>query len=420
MLLECRVTFVPGPEHRLRRASGRFDPVHGNAGQTVQVKRRAPGRQRWPGQRSRIRLSDHRLRRQRTRGGSGGLIERTTDGANSWTQVGSSSNGLNAIVFVTPTTAFAVGDHNTLLESTDSGNTWQPQPLALPAGAGPFNLEHISCSSVTTCVMTTADGKELIRTADGGRPARSSAPPARCSKTWRSRRAATWSASVRMAPPCYRATPDRPSRRLVSGRLPFTWSVFGPGLRAGGLSGHAYANATHGRIAATTDGGASWNLLRVPTVEPDRRRRLPHGEHRVCAGRCRLSAQDQRRRDQLAGAEHRRGGSGSGRGPGRRTRSCWSEARWRGPLHATAAETSAPCARKVVISTQAQADVSVVQGRAESVPDDPRGGAGVAEPADRVHHLRQDMAVHSLPARSPIARRRELRERNDRLRPAEG
>ena len=60
-----------------------------------------------------------------------------------------------------------MGDANTLLESTDGGSTWKPQPLALPAGAGPFNLEHISCSSVTTCLISTEDGKELIRTADG-------------------------------------------------------------------------------------------------------------------------------------------------------------------------------------------------------------------------------------------------------------
>ena len=54
-------------------------------------------------------------------GGAGGRIFRTTDGANSWTQVASSPAPLSDLTFVTPTTAFAVGADNTLLGSTDAG-----------------------------------------------------------------------------------------------------------------------------------------------------------------------------------------------------------------------------------------------------------------------------------------------------------
>src|SRR5208283_3452477 len=61
--------------------------------------------------------------------GTGGRIFRTTDGANSWTQVASSPAPLSDISFVTPTTAYAVGANSTLLRSTDSGASWTPLAL---------------------------------------------------------------------------------------------------------------------------------------------------------------------------------------------------------------------------------------------------------------------------------------------------
>lgn len=96
------------------------------------------------------------------------MIERTTDSASSWTQVASSPHGINAVTFVSPTRAFAKGDHATLLESTNGGATWIQQPLTLPAGSPPFNLAHISCATPTTCLISTQGGGRLIRTTDGG------------------------------------------------------------------------------------------------------------------------------------------------------------------------------------------------------------------------------------------------------------
>ena len=233
-----------------------------NAGQTVQAKTPAPV---GSGQGSDLAFVSSTTGFAVSGGGGGGLIERTTDGANSWTQVGSSPNGLNAITFVSPTTAFAVGDSNTLLESTDGGSTWQPQPLAHPAGAGPFNLEHISCSSVTTCVISTADGKELLRTADGAQTATIVNPSSQVLKD------VAFSVGNNVigvgddGATVLSTDAGQTFSSVVSSRLSFTWSQFGAGLVPGGASGDAYGTGAGGQIAVTTNAGASWSTLRVPT-----------------------------------------------------------------------------------------------------------------------------------------------------------
>ncbi len=205
-------------------------------------------------------------------GGGRGLIERTTDSANSWTEVGSSANGLNAITFVNPSTAYyavptayAVGDGDTLLESTDGGSTWKAQPLALPAGAGPFNLEHISCSSVTTCLISTADGKELIRTADGGQTGTIVNPSSQVLKDVAFSTGTNVIGVGQDGATVLSSDAGQTFSSVVSNRLSFAFSDDGWGLRAGGAAGHAYSTGDDGQIAATTDRGASWSILRVPT-----------------------------------------------------------------------------------------------------------------------------------------------------------
>jgi photosystem II stability/assembly factor-like uncharacterized protein len=195
----------------------------------------------------------------------GGLIERTTDSANSWTEVGSSANGLNAITFVNPSTAFAVGNDNTLLESTDGGSTWKPQPLALPAGAGPFNLEHISCSSPTTCLITTADGKELIRTVDGARTGTIVNPSSQVLTDVAFSTGTNVIGVGQDGATVLSADAGQTFSSVYSSRFSFAFSTNGVGLRAGAAAGHAYSTGDGGQIAATTNGGASWSILRVPT-----------------------------------------------------------------------------------------------------------------------------------------------------------
>ena len=199
-------------------------------------------------------------------GGGGGVIERTTDSANSWTQVGSSAHGINSITFVSPTQGFAVGDNDTLLESTDGGATWTALPLALPAGSGPFNLSHISCSSATTCLISTADGKELIRTADGGMTGAIVNPS---SQELYDVAFSTGSSVVGVGDngaTVLSGDGGQTFPTVISTNTSFDLNESGAGIIAGGTPASAYIPGHSGRIAATTDGGASWTLLRAPTT----------------------------------------------------------------------------------------------------------------------------------------------------------
>jgi photosystem II stability/assembly factor-like uncharacterized protein len=95
---------------------------------------------------------------------SSGKIYRTTDGANSWTDVFSAGRPLQKVVFLDAQNGVAVGAGSPFVVTTDGGLTWTPRPLALP---GPQNLRDVSCATTTTCVMATG-GTQLVRTTDGG------------------------------------------------------------------------------------------------------------------------------------------------------------------------------------------------------------------------------------------------------------
>jgi photosystem II stability/assembly factor-like uncharacterized protein len=199
-------------------------------------------------------------------GSGGGVIERTTDSASSWTQVGSAPQGLNSITFVTPTQGFAVGNHDTLLASSNAGATWTALPLALPAGSGPFNLTHISCSTITTCLISTADGKELIRTADGGQTAAIVNPS---SKLLDDVAFSTGSTVVGVGDggaTVLSADGGQTFPNVVSTAMSFNANLQAWGMVAGGTAGSAYMPGQSGQIAATNDGGATWSLLRAPTT----------------------------------------------------------------------------------------------------------------------------------------------------------
>jgi photosystem II stability/assembly factor-like uncharacterized protein len=199
-------------------------------------------------------------------GGSGGVIERTTDGANSWTQVGSSPNGLNAITFVSATQGFAVGDDDTVLETTDGGATWQALPLGLPAGAGPFNLTHISCSSATTCLISTEDGKELIGTTNGGMTGAIINPSSHLLFDVAFSTGSTVVGVGANGATVLSSDGGQTFATVISTNLGFTLNASAAGIVAGGTPRSAYITGTGGHIAATVDAGASWTLLRAPTT----------------------------------------------------------------------------------------------------------------------------------------------------------
>jgi photosystem II stability/assembly factor-like uncharacterized protein len=202
-------------------------------------------------------------------GGGGGRIYRTTDGANSWTQVASAPASLSELTFVTPTTAYAVGENNTLLESTDEGMSWTALPLTLPSGTSPLALTHITCGDALHCLMTTPRAplglsNVLVRTTDGGMTG------SLVSASEASLLSVAFStASNVVAVGEYGATvlssnggatfPTVISHNLGRGLLGL--------IRLGESPFDAYVPWPAGQIAATTNGGDTWSLLRVPTGE---------------------------------------------------------------------------------------------------------------------------------------------------------
>jgi photosystem II stability/assembly factor-like uncharacterized protein len=200
---------------------------------------------------------------------TGGRIFRTTDGANSWTQVAFTPAPLSALTFVNAKTAYAVGANNTLMQSSDEGATWHSLPLALPSGSPQLALTHISCSDEMHCLIATApatganDANVLVRTTDGGKTGTLVSP-----SELNLLSVAFSTASDAVAVGQYGATvlssdggatfPNLISHNLRSGLHGL--------IRLGQTPFDAYAPWPAGQIAATTDSGESWNLLRVPTA----------------------------------------------------------------------------------------------------------------------------------------------------------
>jgi photosystem II stability/assembly factor-like uncharacterized protein len=193
---------------------------------------------------------------------AGGTIQRTTDSANSWTQVASSPHGLNGLTFVNATTAFAVGDSGTLLESTDAGATWTVRPLT---GASGLSLTHISCSDPSNCLISIANSRSVIRTTDGGATATLVTPSASdiADVAYSS---GTNVVGVGQGGATVLSTDGGAQfPTLISGGFTGAISSAAPlPLRAGGVAGSAYLMGAGGVIEATTDGGGTWKVLRVP------------------------------------------------------------------------------------------------------------------------------------------------------------
>ena len=200
-------------------------------------------------------------------GAGGGRIYRTADGAGSWTQVGSAPAALSDLTFVTPTTAYAVGANSTLLTSTDEGKTWTALPLALPAGTPPQALTQISCSDPMHCLIATAPAggtntNVLVRTTDGGKTGALVSPSQQnllsvAFSTASNAVAVGQSGATVLSSDGGATFPTQISHRLGA--------AFPKRIRIGQSPMDAYVPGVAGQIAATTNGGVSWGLLRVPT-----------------------------------------------------------------------------------------------------------------------------------------------------------
>jgi photosystem II stability/assembly factor-like uncharacterized protein len=191
---------------------------------------------------------------------SSGLIEYTTDGGNSWNEV-FSGRALAGITVISPTLAYAVGPGDLLLRSTDGGATWTQLPLSV-TGLPP-SLTSITCSDATSCLITTADSNELVRTTDGGM----TGTIVSVSDSALSGVAFTGADSVvgvgQQGATVTSSDAGQTFPVVSSPALPNF--VSGAQLVAGRAAGTAYLTGGQGLIAATTDSGAGWAELRVPT-----------------------------------------------------------------------------------------------------------------------------------------------------------
>ncbi len=202
-----------------------------------------------------------------TSGAGGGHIYRTADGAGSWSLVATTPATLSDLEFVSATTAYAVGANNTLLKSTDEGVTWKALPLALPAGSPAESLTQISCSDVMHCLIATAPAAApstnvLVRTTDGGATGALVSPSQQNLLSVAFATASNAVAVGQGGETVLSSDGGTTFPTQISHRL---GAAFPKLIRIGQSAMDAYAPGQAGQIAATTNGGASWGLLRVPT-----------------------------------------------------------------------------------------------------------------------------------------------------------
>jgi photosystem II stability/assembly factor-like uncharacterized protein len=189
---------------------------------------------------------------------TGGSIQRTTDGAVSWTPVATVSSQLNDLEAADPTTLYAAGSGQMLLRSVEGGATWSRRPLA---GVTQADLASVRCASATTCLATTVQRSRLLRTTDGGETATSVVPSTE---------------------PTYAVEFASVTRALAVGGLGSAeisndagagWIAVGSRIAASfsvleAASGDvAYAGGVQGVLTRTADGGHTWANVSPPTSD---------------------------------------------------------------------------------------------------------------------------------------------------------
>lgn len=189
---------------------------------------------------------------------TGGSIQRTTDGAVSWTPVATANAQLNDLEAVDATTLFAAGNGQTLLVSSDGGSTWTKKALA---GVAQANLSSIRCASSTTCLAATVQRDRLIRTTDGGETATSvvtSTEPTVAVEFASGTRAL----AVGVLGHAKISDDGGASWAAVGTRIPGSFSVL-----EGASADVAYAGGVQGVLARTANGGQTWTNVSPPTSQ---------------------------------------------------------------------------------------------------------------------------------------------------------
>src|SRR4051812_519618 len=178
----------------------------------------------------------------------------TTDQGVSWKPLDLPSARVSRVTMLDATNGYAVGP-DTLLRPTDGGKTWARRP----AGADQ-QLTSIRCATVDTCLLTVTGGARLLRTTDAGAGA-----TAITAATQAITAAAFASPSRVVAGGAGGATvvsdDGGVNYTAVSSDIGGSYTA----LRRGADAKTAYALGLAGQLARSSDGGASWKALAVPT-----------------------------------------------------------------------------------------------------------------------------------------------------------
>jgi len=188
---------------------------------------------------------------------SGGTVFQTLDGSVSWRPVVAVDRAINELWFADAAHGFAVGQNGIVLRTDDGGATWAAKDL----GAGGPNYTAIHCSGTQLCLLSTASGTQLVRTADAG-----DTPGTAVTPSTDPIYAAAFASPTRVAAAgangaTVRSDDAGVTFASIGGRLGGRYEA----IRAGGAADTAYAPGAGGALAKTTDGGRSWVTGDVPT-----------------------------------------------------------------------------------------------------------------------------------------------------------
>ena len=187
-----------------------------------------------------------------------GQIHETLDGGVSWRRIVGPVAAINDLTFLDAQRGFAVGEGGLLLRTDDGGASWALKDL----GTGSPSYTGIACNASNLCILSTADGRALVRTDRAGdEPGTVVAPStdaifaAGFASPLRVVAVGANGASVVSDDGGVRFAP-------VGGRLSGSYGA----IRAGGEPGSAFAPGASGALAKTTDGGRTWVTGNVPTT----------------------------------------------------------------------------------------------------------------------------------------------------------